>query len=124
MDSLLRRNITTSLFYSSGKHSHNNIFSPTSPAKVSNSLDKKSNSRSKYSLGDTIYNIFKIIYNKEFPNILLLNSKTFLRNINIESEELIRNNIIKEVYLLEDIKSLLSIAKDRILIYIMKNFLS
>ena len=116
MSSFLKNNITTSLFYSSGKNSTNDILSPIpSSRRESNSLDKKTNSKSKYSLDNTIYNIFKIIYNKEFPNILLLNSKLFLRNINEKSEKLIRNNILKTVYIVENIKSMISMSEDKIL---------
>ena len=116
MNSFLKRNITTSLFYSNGRNFSNNKSSLYSSMRgASNSIEKKNNSNSKYSLDNTIYSIFKITYNKEFPNILLFNSKSFLRNINTKAEQLIKDNIVQNINIIDEVNSFISLAKDKIL---------
>ena len=109
MNSFLHRNITLNLFYNNSRNS--DTISPLSTIIATyKSLDKKSLNPSK--LDNLIHYIFKIIYYKEFQNILTINSKLFLRNVNSKSEEIIQKNIN---YNIEEIKSLIGKEKEKIL---------
>ena len=115
MYSFLNRNITSSLFYSNNRNSLQPKSSPSPISKYMNSMDSRNSSRSKTSkIDNTIYNIFKIIYEREFPNILTVNSKLFLQTVNKKSEELILKNL-SNTNDISQIKSYLGIGKDKIL---------
>ena len=81
-----------SKIYKSRNNNSNRKISPFSfMIRTNNSLDKGTSSKLKFLINEkTIFYIFKIIYSQHFPNILSLNSKIFLQNVNIESEELIK----------------------------------
>ena len=87
----------------------------SSMIRTSNSLDKGTASKLTFLINEkTIFYIFKIIYYQHFPNILSLNSKVFLRNVNIESEKLIQKNINNN-RTTEETKSYIGMAKEKIL---------
>ena len=112
--SSLSKSLTKNLFYNN--HSKYRI-SPINQIETStNSQDKKNSTNSIYhTIESTINYIFKIVYNKEFPSILSINSKLFLQNINNKSEELIEKNMNNKFYNFQEIKSFLANSKDKIL---------
>ena len=115
MNSFLNRNITTSLFYSNNRNSLQQKSSPSPISRYMSSIDTRNSSRSKtQKIDTTIYNIFKIIYEREFPNILTVNSKLFLQTVNKKSEELILKNL-SNTNDISQIKSYIGIGKDKIL---------
>ena len=117
MSSFLNRNIALNLFYSNSRNYSDKKVSPFSSfVRISNTLEKDHSSKSLFSANDkTIHYIFKIIYYKEFPNILTNNSKIFLRNVNTKAEELIKKNITQNIYSTQEVKSFISISKEKIL---------
>ena len=117
MKSFLNRNITLNLFYGNDRNfSHKDFYPKTTRIKTLNSLEKEKNPKPIFqTIDNTIYSIFKIVYFKEFPNILTNNSKLFLKNVNIKAEEFIQKNLIQKNYLSPEIKSYIIIAKEKIL---------
>ena len=128
MNSFLNRNIASTLFYSNSRNSSNKKNCPFSSVikRSSNTSEKEISSKLILSLNDrtfsysdqkkTVNSVFKILYYKEFPNILTSNSKIFLLNINRKAEELIKKNIIQNYYSSEEIKSFIGVGKEKILI--------
>ena len=111
MNSFLKRNIASTLFYNNYRNTSNKKNSSF------NTLEKENSSKLLLTLNDrTINSIFKIIYFKEFPNILNINSKVFLQNINKKAEELIKKNTAQIVFSSEEIKSFISIGKEKVLV--------
>ena len=119
MNSFLNRNIASTLFYSNSRNSSNKKDSPFSSIIRRNSNTSEKDTFSKSIFSENVRNInsvFKILYYKEFPNILTCNSKIFLQNINRKAEELIKRNIIQNFYSSEEIKSFIGVGKEKILI--------
>ena len=117
MKSFLNRNITLNLFYGNDRnYSHKDFYPKTTRIRTLNSLEKEKSPKQIFqTIDNTIFSIFKIVYFKEFPNILTNNSKLFLRNVNTKAEEFIKKNLIQKNFSSPEIKSHIIIAKEKIL---------
>ena len=117
MNSFLYRNIASNLFYSNNRNSLNKKPSPSPITKYMNYLESRYSSHSKNkTIDSSIYYIFKIVYEREFPNILIEKSKAFLQNVNKKTEEMILNNLSNSNDYLQ-IKKFIGIGKDKVLNY-------
>ena len=64
---------------------------------------------------DIINRIFNILYEKEFPSILIISSKNFLRNIDINSDAIIQKNLSTEDYTKPSTMATINKIKEKIL---------
>ena len=120
MNSLLFRNIASNLFFSNNRTSLNKKSSPSPISKYMNYLDSRANSKTN-TIDSSIYYIFKIIYEREFPNILIVKSILFLQNVNKKAEELILKNL-SNANDYSQIKANIGIGKGKVLNYYNEEF--
>ena len=118
MSSFLNKSLAKNFIF--GNNSRVSSISPIGQiSKLNSSLDSQhSQNMSKTTLQvleSRINYIFKTIYDKEFPNILIINSKIFLKTINTKSEKLIQKNNINKNASIQQSKTMLSIIKEKIL---------
>ena len=113
MSSFLCRNIATNLFFSNNTLNNNSSLSPISKF-MRAAKNKTFSKRKTKTLDNSIYYIFKIIYEREFPNILIIKSKLFLQNVNKKSEDLIYKNL-SNVNDYSEIKTFIGKGKDKVL---------
>ena len=115
MSSFLNKSLAKNFFF--GSNSRISSISPKGQiSKINNSLDNQNLSKTTIEVLESRINyIFKAIYDKEFPNILIINSKIFLKTINTKSEELIKKNNINKNATIQQSKLLLAKIKEKIL---------
>ena len=115
MSSFLSKSLVKNFIF--GSNSRVPSISPNGQAsKQINSLENEHLSKTTLEVLDSRINyIFKTIYDKEFPNILIINSKIFLKIINTKSEELIQKNNINKNATIQQSKSILAKIKEKIL---------
>ena len=115
MSSFLNKSLAKNFIF--GNNSRVSSISPIGQIpKLNNSLESQNMSKTTLQVLESRINyIFKTIYDKEFPNILTINSKIFLKTINTKSEELIQKNNLNKNASIQQSKSLLAKIKEKIL---------
>ena len=81
------------------------------PGLQNKNIDKNLNFTKKSKLNVLIDEIYNILYEKEFPSILLISSKNFLKNIDTQTESLLKKNLTNDEYC--DTSTIKSIEKSK-----------
>ena len=78
-------------------------------------LETNLNNPKKYKTNEIIDDIYNILYEKEFPSVLIISSKNFLKNIETQSEILIQKNLPPIEYDSISTQNLINKAKEKLL---------